>query len=466
MPYNLFVSHKHADSEIARVLADFIVTKSLKKVTAHVSSNPAYKGPRFGRNLNQELGLALKQAQTLLLIYTSADEDWSYCMWECGVATDPSSPRTNIIVFQCGHDAPKVYQDQLRVDARNLNDIRRFTKMFFTDVGFFSGATEALAPDFSDDDCNQAANELHQALLAPNVLPPLNELAPEDVAAWPLLRLEVNISSIDRLVSPGVGNPTAFEKLLLEEAVIVYADNRAPLLFGVNSLPINMPFGNLVASLPATSGTTTPAWLSSCIFQLQSVAERRLRDVRWASFKQANGDYFYTPIVTRMLRLPSAGKVQFDLHFFDLSNPRSVTVTTRMIPLANIYYKRLDNITRDVKLAALRREMSDLNRERLPLLDDQNRPLFMVHRSILERYLLDQQLAGTDLNQLTVKDLLDQGRGDAFAAAFTTVCATASLADAQQAMADRVRDVFVTENGTRDSPVLGWLTNVDLTQVL
>ena len=76
--------------------------------------------------------------QVLILIYTSPDEDWSYCMFECGVATDPKSPHTNIIVFQCGRDAPKPFEDQLRVDVRRFDDIRKFSKAFFTDPTFFS----------------------------------------------------------------------------------------------------------------------------------------------------------------------------------------------------------------------------------------------------------------------------------------------------------------------------------------
>ena len=29
-----------------------------------------------------------------------------------------------------------------------------------------------------------------------------------------------------------------------------------------------------------------------------------------------------------------------------------------------------------------------------------------------------------------------------------------------------IRDVFVTDDGTRSKPVLGWLTNVDLARIL
>jgi len=28
-------------------------------------------------------------SDVVMLIFTTESEDWSYCMWECGVATDP-----------------------------------------------------------------------------------------------------------------------------------------------------------------------------------------------------------------------------------------------------------------------------------------------------------------------------------------------------------------------------------------
>ena len=100
MMHNLFISHKHSDTRIAKVVADFVESRTLGQVSVHMSSDPRYKGPRLGKNINQELCTALYNCDVLLLLYTSADEDWSYCMFECGVATDPQSPRTNIIVFQ------------------------------------------------------------------------------------------------------------------------------------------------------------------------------------------------------------------------------------------------------------------------------------------------------------------------------------------------------------------------------
>jgi hypothetical protein len=53
----------------------------------------------------------------VLLVYTTEDQDWSYCMWECGVAMKPDAPQTRIVVLQCAAETPNVFEDRVRVDA-------------------------------------------------------------------------------------------------------------------------------------------------------------------------------------------------------------------------------------------------------------------------------------------------------------------------------------------------------------
>ena len=196
------------------------------------------------------------------------------------------------------------------------------------------------------------------------------------------------------------------------------------------------------------------------------VARRRLTNTRWESFREMNGDSTYTPIVTRMRRIPAEGRAQFDIHFFELSNPQSITVSERMIEVSNIYLKMFNETTKNMRLRDLRDEMGGNDKERLPIVGEDRRPLYVLHRSMLERYMLNQQDRGEPLDGLTVGAFLDQAAAGFLAKTFVTLAPTASLADAQQAMAGAIRDVFVTVDGSSNSPVLGWLSNVDLTRNL
>lgn len=463
MGHKIFISHKHSDAPIAGVVAKFIEARSCGQVSVHLSSDPKYSGPRLGKSLNQELCNALYDCDLLILIYTSADEDWSYCMFECGVATDPKSPHTNIIVFQCGQDVPTPFADQLRVNARKEVDIRKFTKAFFTDATFFPDSASALAPTFSESQCDNAGVELFTALGMPGILPPLVEQPVEDVPAWPLLRLQIASDSIDGMSSKA---HAVCEKLLLEEAVIIESDNRAPLLFGMKSIPPAMRFGSLINTCVGQTPGAMPVWLTSVVVQVLCNAERRLADIRWESFKETNGDRWYAPIVTNMRRVPSEGKVHIDLYFFELSNLTSATVDTHMIDLSSIYLKRLTEATRSMKLVDLRNEMNESDKERLPILSEDDRPLFMVHRSMLERYMLDQQLEGNKLESLSVGNFLDMTSKNSLDSTFATLAPTASLADAQKTMIGTMRDIFVTKDGSCNAPVLGWLSNVRLARSL
>ena len=86
----VFISHKHSDSPIAETIAKFVKNKSAGNARVHLSSSPDFEGPRFGQPINTELKHALGESDLVILVYTDEREDWSWCMWECGVAVDPT----------------------------------------------------------------------------------------------------------------------------------------------------------------------------------------------------------------------------------------------------------------------------------------------------------------------------------------------------------------------------------------
>ena len=82
----VFISHRTPDGAIASKVAGLLREWTGNQVRVHVSSDPAFEGPAPGSRLNDQLKLALAQSDVVLLVYTSPTEDWSYCMWECGIA--------------------------------------------------------------------------------------------------------------------------------------------------------------------------------------------------------------------------------------------------------------------------------------------------------------------------------------------------------------------------------------------
>jgi hypothetical protein len=106
-------------------------------------------------------------------------------------------------------------------------------------------------------------------------------------------------------------------------------------------------------------------------------------------------------------------------------------------------------------------------RNRLPLIDIDGKPKYVIHRSIIDQFISAKALvAGTDLKAFTLKDFFAEPEYKEKSIAFGTVNKEAKL-NAVKALIDgspNCSDVFVTEDGSKNSKALGWITNVILAE--
>jgi hypothetical protein len=190
----IFISHKHADKDIALTLAKWLQEATDFNMDVFLSSHESFKGPRFGREINKELRAALWRCDVLILVYTTEDREWSYCMWECGVANDAASPETTMIAFQFSDDVPRVLAGTNLVDARKPEDIRRFASEFFTDPEFFPSLKGAHKPNLPTDVINAKADALVAALKnRPDYSLRL------EWSTWPYVQVELSVADVNRL---------------------------------------------------------------------------------------------------------------------------------------------------------------------------------------------------------------------------------------------------------------------------
>jgi hypothetical protein len=463
----LFISHKHKDSSIGQVLAAFIEEKSGARVKVFLSSDPSFQGPKLGKNLNAQLRDALWNSDVLLLIYTSEEEDWQYCMYECGVATDRHSPDTKIIVFQCGADVPSAFEDIRRVNALSLNDVRQFVDELLRDPTFFpkrNGA--ALSRNLRDSIIESHATELHKNL--ESVIPkPKRTL--ERRALWPYLRVEMPAAEVNRIEQEEeVSRKQLAHQLVRDYAVVVDTDANAAQLFGKGSFTPRMKFEGLLKIWKDKYPTLEPSWFDSACDQIMAGAVRGLPVISMTPMREVGGEAEYTPVLSRVSRLPD-DVVHFDLYLLNLSDPNAVPVAARMIPAGKFFFKNIDQLNpQTLKLRDLVNELEMRGLNRIPLLNGSSHPMYMVHRSMIDKFIVQSVLsgdAGRNLNDLTLADLLaDPQMRAVFEETFVVVKRQATLAEARSAMVARpgCSDVFVTSGGGRDEPVQGWLTNVDI----
>ncbi|MFL6139395.1 MAG: hypothetical protein ACJ74O_16550 [Frankiaceae bacterium] len=311
----LFISHKHSDAPIADVVRRFVEDRSGGRIEVFQSSSNLVEGPRLGRNLNQELCSRLWQAGLLILIYTSPDENWDYCMWECGVATRPDSPETRVIVFQCGKRPPKVFEDQVRVDVRIARDVQRFVTELLTDPTFMPGLQQPLTR-FNKDSPNvqEAGIYFFDELLK---VRPVEESG-DDAYQWPpypYLRLEISVADAE-LIRDAEGAEQAEVALrTVRSAKVADMDSEARRLFGVAAVRPGLLMDALEGSWQRQYATAEPDWLHAIADQVRPAVLDQFPRLSWSLMRSvdANDRWWYAPVINRVHQ--TGGRFDFDVYF-------------------------------------------------------------------------------------------------------------------------------------------------------
>jgi hypothetical protein len=239
---------------------------------------------------------------------------WDYCMWECGVATHSKSADTRTIVLQCGSQLPRVFADQIAVDARQRDRIQRFANEFLTDAAFFPSGKEPISRFTPNDPTVQrAAQDLYDELQ--KVLPPAEDEQVEEWPAVPFVRLGLTSGQVHQITEEEDEQRarTLTSKLLLEASVLK-SDGEVAKLFNRPTLPVNESFGKLLPA--AVRQGQIPAWLTSLAAQVTRAAQWNYPSVSWGLMKSAdtNDSTWYGPVLTHVRRFPSKA-MEFEIHF-------------------------------------------------------------------------------------------------------------------------------------------------------
>jgi hypothetical protein len=103
-------------------------------------------------------------------------------------------------------------------------------------------------------------------------------------------------------------------------------------------------------------------------------------------------------------------------------------------------------------------------RNRLPILNTDGRAKYVLHRSIIDAFLAAKKHPPTATEAtLTLKNLLEDSKlKDVITNSFMTLPDGATLADAKDLLDKNPQclDILVTQDGTRNGVVAGWITNV------
>ena len=159
-----------------------------------------------------------------------------------------------------------------------------------------------------------------------------------------------------------------------------------------------------------------------------------------------------------------------------LDKLKVTTAIAKAIPFSGIFVPRDAASNAPLKkLQAIVAAMKTAGRMRLIVFTSDNRVERVVHQSVIEGFISDCALKlytppnQKTLEELTVDDLFAVQRIDKLTKdSFAVIPKTATLADAKTAMDQQSKtlgslgtceDVFITESGGPDLPVLGWITD-------
>jgi len=327
-PPLVFISHRHQDKPLADVVASFLKGSSGGRVEVFQSSDAGASGPHSGGNLTDQLREALWKAGLVILLYTRHDADWSWCMFECGLALQPDTPDTRLKVFTCGDSGPPQFQGRVMVKVKERADVQRFTNDFLTEPDFFPDFHEAVAPGFLPNDANvvEATDRLYKGIEA---IPLPEEERVEDWPAYPFLQLEITPESAVRLAE----ETTQVDRLrgtrdVLLGARITDSDSEGARIFGRREVDPDATLGSLIRGWCDTFGDKSPPWLEALVSQVMKGIQWEWPDLGWELMRSIDNrdSTLYGPVVTRIRRWPSK-RMQFDISF----NPFGLTEDGRHV---------------------------------------------------------------------------------------------------------------------------------------
>lgn len=306
----IFLSHRFADKQIANVVRRHLGIWGFD-TTIFQASAPGH-GTRVGEHIADEIKDALHRAKLVILIYTLTDHDWSFCMWECGLATHPKKADTRTIVLQCNaHDTPRIFEGQLliRVDQES---IKNFTMQFHRDDDFLPGEP-AIRADIKDETIADLSDRFYYDLC--EVIAPGQR---EERYRWDSLTLQLTQEELAAIKS--LDEQDALQAIQ-DKCRIAHQFGEALKHFGYANLEPDLKLSHLVERWSQrTQGrdNVSSEWIKELQSEIYRAIDNSPANPEWKALNSANyvGSWFY-PVVNHVRIVPD-GSMEFDIYIYRL----------------------------------------------------------------------------------------------------------------------------------------------------
>jgi hypothetical protein len=107
--------------------------------------------------------------------------------------------------------------------------------------------------------------------------------------------------------------------------------------------------------------------------------------------------------------------------------------------------------------------------KRIIILNDKDQAKYAIHRDLISYFIANETLAGNKVDDCSLKDMYDKGGAEiknTFDNSVKFISQNANLLEAKSLMEKfkGCQDVFITATGKEDEPILGWITNVTISE--
>ena len=319
MDRTIFISHRHDDMDIASTLRIHLESWGITSNEIYQSSDSEH-GSTIGETIKEDIKNFMSKAKLVILIYTFAQENWDYCMWECGLAMDPISASTRVIVFQCAQDVPTVFRDELRV-TMNESDIVRFTKQFHCNKNFFPGMNP-YKPNVGKETIHKRALGLFKALS--KAIPASRY---EWKIRWGFFRLRIQAKVVSKLNEINK-QQEVFDlcNKISDTFLVTFAEGWGIRHFGFEQLQPELNFKMLVdrwkSELQGIEKNDrkkylSEEWITDLFIEIWRVARNCPPILSWNSLKSVypQVDWWVCPILNATKRLPDGG-MELDIYMY------------------------------------------------------------------------------------------------------------------------------------------------------
>ena len=456
----VFISHKHADEKIAEAIADCVRTITGGHTTVHVSSSSDYEHSGISGALKTQLADRLKRAGIVILLYTSKEQDWSFCSWECGVALDPDTPDTKIIGITFYEGILEFLKGELIIQfgRESTTDLEKFVKSFGKPK-FYPGIEKPLSK-LSERELHNKAIDLHKELLS---IVPNNPI--ETRSLWPKIQLKIRNDDLDDATNADKASDRIqnIYDLLVNSSIATDWTVRVPTFFGKEGLVPGCLFSDFFNNWKNDCvGLCNDHWLYTLAQQIHDIHLKNVPGLKeWARFRPLDSSDEYVVGLGEFTK--HAIDSFFNCYFYKLVNVPMLSSV--IIDIDHAFYKDIEiEGVLESYVIDLVAEMEEKSKARLPILND-GKPFAVIHLSKIDQYLRKQGLSEKQIESLTLGEMtsnedIKQWLPTSFA--YTQADVTVAQALTHLENQDMCQDIFVTDTGELDGKVTGLVTDKNL----